>query len=114
MSAYRCNAPAITYDSFQFTWITCDVDQTGVVCLIQADTPEMILICQDWQSHIKAGKPNGAYLSKGFMEYAFKVGPLHAHHRSKLSNATFCEGPHKFEGVCNFLVQTCIRFYRRP
>ena len=109
ISTYRRNAPAITYDSFQFTWMTCDVDQTGVVCLIQADTAETILIGEDWQSHIKVAKPSGAYLSKGFMKYAFKVSV--SSHRSRL-NAKFYEGLLKFQGVCNFPVQTSIRIYR--
>ena len=52
----------------------CDVDaKTGTASLVQTDTIHTILIGQGWQTHIKAGKPAGAYISKGFTKFAFKV-----------------------------------------
>lgn len=74
VSAYRRNTPTLTYDAVPFKRITCDVDpKTGTTSLIQSDTVHTILIGQGWQNHIKAGKPAGAYISKGFTKFAFKV-----------------------------------------
>jgi hypothetical protein len=52
----------------------CIVDvKMGTASLIQTDTIHTILIGQVWQTHIKAGKPAGAYISKGFTKFAFKI-----------------------------------------
>jgi hypothetical protein len=52
----------------------CEVDQqSGEVHFVSGKVPMSILIGKGWQSHVKGGKPSGAYLSKGFTKYAFQV-----------------------------------------
>jgi hypothetical protein len=52
----------------------CEVDQqSGELHFIGNKVPMSILIGKGWQSHVKGGKPSGAYLSKGFTKYAFRV-----------------------------------------
>ena len=77
VSAYRCNlngASTLTYDAVPFKRTTCDIDaKTGTVSLIQSDTVHTMLIGKGWQTHTKEGKPAGAYISKGYTKFAFKV-----------------------------------------
>ena len=73
-SAYRRNAPTLTYDAHPFIQIICEVDQqSGELHFIGSKDPMSILIGKGWQSLVKGGKPSGAYLSKGFTKYAFRV-----------------------------------------
>ncbi|KAF9461876.1 hypothetical protein BDZ94DRAFT_1310227 [Collybia nuda] len=73
-SSYRREiGPSLTYDAYDFTQTLCNVDPiSGVVSLVQSNSIKSILVGQGWQSHIKEGKPAGAYISKGFSKYAFK------------------------------------------
>jgi len=72
-SAFRPNVPTLTYDAFQFRQTVCEVDACGTIRLIKSDDSKTILIGQGWQAHAKGSKPAGAYISKGFTKFAFKV-----------------------------------------
>ena len=73
VSAYRRDTPTITYDTYQFTQTTCETNESGTPCFVQSGDIKTILIGQGWYSHVKGGKPAGAYLSKGFTKFAFRV-----------------------------------------
>jgi hypothetical protein len=77
VSAYRRSASAastLTYDAVPFKRTICDIDaKTGTVSLIQSDSVHTMLVGKGWQTHIKEGKPAGAYISKGCTKFAFKV-----------------------------------------
>jgi hypothetical protein len=74
ISAYRRNTSNLTYDAVTFKHTICDVDmETGTTSFIQTDTIHTILIGKGWKTHIKEGKPAGAYISKGYTKFAFKV-----------------------------------------
>ena len=72
VSAYRRNVPTVTYDTFQFEQITCEVNASGTASLIVGDI-KTVLIGRNWQSQMTSGKPAGAYLSKGMTKYVFRV-----------------------------------------
>ncbi|KAH9991685.1 hypothetical protein BJV77DRAFT_513913 [Russula vinacea] len=72
ISAYRRDVPTITYTSYQILQTKCETNASGVACFVQSGDAKTILIGQNWQSHVKGGKPAGAYLSKGFTKYAFR------------------------------------------
>ena len=64
----------LTYDAHPFMQSICEVDQqSGEVHFVSGKVSMSILIRKGWQSHVKGGKPSGAYLSKGFTKYAFQV-----------------------------------------
>ena len=74
VSTYRRNVSTLTYDAVPFKRTMCDIDaKTGTVSLIQSDSVHTMLIGKGWQTHIKEGKPAGAYISKGYTKFAFKV-----------------------------------------
>lgn len=81
VSAYRRgNTSALTYDAVPFKRTICDIDaKTGTVSLIQSDSIHTMLIGKGWQTHIKAGQPAGAYISKGLTKFAFKVSAFYLH-----------------------------------
>jgi hypothetical protein len=57
---------------------TCETNASGVAFFVESGDTKTILIGQNWQSHVKGGKPAGAYLSKGFTKYAFRVSSFSA------------------------------------
>lgn len=74
VSAYRRGTSTLTYDAVPFKRTICDIDaNTGTVSLIQSDSVHIMLIGKGWQTHIKAGQPAGAYISKGSTKFAIKV-----------------------------------------
>ena len=74
VSTYRRNTSTLTYNAVPFQQTVCDIDaETGTASLIQTNTIHAILIGKGWQTHIEGGKPAGAYISKGFTKFAFKV-----------------------------------------
>lgn len=68
--------PTLTYDAHPFIQTICEVDQlSGELHFIGSTEPRSVLIGKGWQSQVKGGKSSGAYLSKGFTKYAFRVSP---------------------------------------
>ena len=105
-SAYRRNTPTITYDSYQFIQTICEVDSESGECrFIKGSLPITILIGQGWQKHIKGGKAQGAYISKGFTKFAFRVSNLSAHKSLPTDMKTMPKGRVQSEDLAIFQCQ---------
>jgi hypothetical protein len=67
------SAIPLTFDSFEFKRTYCIVGDSGDVTAVQHPNLETVLIGNNWQQHVKNGKPAGAYIGKGYSKYAFRV-----------------------------------------
>jgi hypothetical protein len=73
----------ITYNSYSFTRIRFEVDETGNISMVHGTNPEPrpLLVARGWRKYFNERRPGeGGYIAKGWSKVAIKVSGLVHHH----------------------------------